>query len=228
MYKLILSIVSPLAVVALVLAVSTPMQAVEPQEVVVKSGDARIVSGPPKPRAGRKVAWYAWEGMLDPSGRVQIYEYTRYGNGDVQAKVSPLIEEMPVESIPWEFEPQLAPADIQPPPCSLSVQSASIQATAATGQVHCEAAVPCVRVGAGDVPCHGISTTFYFYRLELGIWRPIAHSENSYYPGCQATAHPTTDATAPRAGYYMANWYGWDKVTNANLWSLSIQFGYAG
>ena len=131
-------------------------------------------------------------------------------------------------SMPREFEPQSVPppSSVQPIPCSLVVQFANIQANASSGHIHCEASVSCARNGAGNEPCHGISATFYLNRLEAGNWVPVEHRENSYTPWCQSTEHPVFEADAPSSGYYRGTFQGWDKKTNLNLWSLSVEFQY--
>jgi hypothetical protein len=183
---------------------------------------ARFGFGPAKVHVdpSRPVARHEGERYLDDaSGKIYLYEEIEYEDGSPEVRVSP---------VRWELEPQLAPLVPDPPSCSLSVISASLQGNTAAGTVHGEANVLCARVGAGNTPCDQVFATFYAYRLELGIWRPKTYVEYRDTPGCGETCpNLYVNATINAPGYYMFVFTGFNGRTNTTIWQpLTIYMQY--
>lgn len=224
--KLIASLLAPFVLVACLMAASEAQP--PPGYVFVPSGDGRLIApAKSKPVPRRKVADYAWEQFIhEATGEVYLREHIRYTNGDVESRVGPDVPEF----IPWEFQPQFAPAPLSPTPlsCVNVVQSSTLTGVAQTGRVVFDATIPCMRIGGSSEPCNPIKMTIYVDQIINGDPHPVAFTDNRYSSGCGAAAHPYWEYTLPAHGYYRVKSYGFDLTTNATLWSQTIEFQFTG
>lgn len=155
--------------------------------------------------------------------RLMSYEEIDYEDGSATTKIGPHRSELVPQAAP-------APADIQPPPCTLITENATIQGNAATGTVHADASVLC-RNNGGLQSCSKVGFSLAISQLQAdGSWKQINYKEGtSPMPLlCNNRVTPFVNAGVGAVGTYKFHWYGWNNGNNSTLWDLTVQIDYAG
>jgi hypothetical protein len=123
------------------------------------------------------------------------------------------------------------PFDVQPPPCTLVVESATNQAFASTGTVHCDASVLCRINGQVGAACSKVGFSLSIYQLQAnGLWTRINYQGGTtpMNLNCNNRATPWCNGGVGVAGTFRFKWDGWNVSTNASLWSLTTEIVYEG
>jgi hypothetical protein len=223
MHKLIVSILSPFALVAVLIAAShaqPPPKQVTPSFIHLGIGDHDEPNVDPELPVLRHEVEHYYDRSSD---RIMTYEEIDYEDGSQATRIGPHRSELDRQAAPQ-------PADIQPPPCTLVVQTATNQANAQAGTCHCNASVLC-QMNGGLQSCPKVGFSLSIYQLQPnGLWTRI-----NYLPGespmnllCNGIVRPFVDSGVGAAGTYRFKWDGWNTATNASLWSLTTQIDYTG
>ena len=231
MHKLILSVLAPFAVVALVLSISHAKPPKKPTQSYIRLGigdheEPNVNAELPvlshnadtyyeEPTKEQKAA-----GML---GRIRLYEEIIYEDGSMTVKDGPPRPELEPQQAP-------APANIQPPPCTLVVQNATIQANAATGTCHADASVLC-QMNGGLQSCAKVGFSLGIYQKQPnGLWTRINYQagETPNILLCNNIVRPFVDAGVGGPGTFRFKWDGWNTANMSSLWSLSVEIDYGG